>query len=163
MWGLEAHLKLDDMEKAGRAKLILDNEPVDRMFIDRGGGSGMYDRLVEMGYGHRVTLVNFGGKALDPDKFKNRRAEMWDTLREWLESDEEVQIPDLDTLQADMTSAGFKYTSTTQKQLEPKEDIKKRIGKSPDEGDAAALTFAEPVKIIKSSSSRRRLRSGMAA
>ena len=166
-WGLESHLHLDDMAKTGIAKKVLDEEPVDRMFIDRGGGSGMYDRLVEMGYGKRVTLVNFGSKALDPDKYKNRRSEMWDTARAWLESDEDTQIPDKDSLQADLTNVGFKYTSTTQLQLEPKEDVKKRIGKSPDEGDAFCLTFAEPVRITFSKSrsvkrSRRR-RTGMAA
>jgi len=84
-------------------------------------------------------------------------------LRKWLESEEETEIPDVDTLQADMTSPGYKYTSSTQKQLEAKEDIKKRIGRSPDEGDAAALTFAEPVKVTTSGSSRKRRRTGMAA
>jgi len=161
-WGLESHIHLDDMAKAGVARKILEAEPVDMMFIDRGGGSGMYDRLVEMGFGKRVRLVNFGGKAFDPDKYKNRRAEMWDGVRIWLESEEEVQLPDLDTLQADLCAPGYKYTSTTQIQLEAKDEIKKRIGKSPDEGDALALTFAEPVKLIKTSS-RRHKRSGMAA
>ena len=161
-WNIESHHKLDDMAKAGQARMILENEPVDRMFIDRGGGSGMYDRLVEMGFGNRVTLVNFGSKAMDPEHYKNRRAEMWDEIRKWLESDEEVQLPDVDTLQADLTAPGYKYTSTTQKQLEPKEDIKKRIARSPDEGDGLALTFAEPVQIVKTRSKRRR-RSGMAA
>ena len=161
-WNLELHNGLDDMAKAGQARLILDTEPVDCMFIDRGGGSGMYDRLVEMSYGPRVRLVNFGSKAMDPDRYKNRRAEMWDGVRIWLESEEEVQIPDEDILQADLTAPGYKYTSSTQKLLEPKEDIKKRIGKSPDAGDALALTFAEPVRVVKSGSSKRRRRSGMA-
>ena len=160
VWGLEIHNKLDDMAKAGLARKILETEKVDRMLIDRGGGSGMHDRLVEMGFGKRVSLVNFGGKAHDPDKYKNRRAEMWDALREWLESDLATQIPDMDLLQADLTSVSYKYTSTTQLQLEPKSDIKKRIGKSPDVGDALALTFAEPVRIRKTRT--RRKYSGMA-
>jgi len=84
--------------------------------------------------------------AFDPEKYKNRRAEMWDGIREWLESDEETQIPDDDYLQADLVSPGFTYTSNTQLLLEPKKDIKKRIGKSPDAGDALALTFAGPVQ-----------------
>jgi len=146
-WGLETHAKLDDMAKAGLAKHILDTEPVDMMFIDRGGGSGMYDRLVEMTYGDRVKLVNFGHKAFSEKKYKNRRAEMWCELNEWLESEEETQIPDDDYLQSDLTAPGFKYTSLTQKILEKKEDIKSRTGKSPDAGDALALTFAEPVMI----------------
>lgn len=149
MWGLETHAKLDDMEKAGRAKKILDTEPVTKMFIDRGGGSGMYDRLVEMGYEDRVRLVNFGSKALDSDKYYNRRSEMWGELNEWLESDLETEIPDDDYLHGDLVAPGFTYTSTLQKKLERKKDIKKRLKKSPDSGDAAALTFAEPVRVKK--------------
>jgi hypothetical protein len=146
-WGLDKYSKLDDMEKAGRAKKILDTEPVTRMFIDRGGGSGMYDRLVEMGYGDKVRLINFGSNALDKDAYKNRRAEMWGELKKWLESEEETEIPDEDYLQADLVAPGFKYTSTTQLQLEEKSKIKSRTGKSPDGGDALALTFAEPVAV----------------
>lgn len=144
---IESFAKLDDMQKAGRAKRILDNEPVVKMFIDRGGGSGMYDRLVEMGYEKKVSLVNFGHKAIDEKKYKNRRSEMWGDLNEWLESEEKTQIPDDDNLQADLVSAGYEYTSLGQLKLEKKENIKKRLGKSPDSGDAVALTFAEPVRI----------------
>jgi len=149
VWGIETYENLDDMEKAGRAKKILDAEPVTMMFIDRGGGSGMYDRLKEMGYQDRVNLVNFGSRALDPDVYRNRRAEMWGTMKEWFESPEETDIPDSDYLQSDLCAPGFKYTSNSQIQLERKEDIKKRIGKSPDVGDALALTFAQPVAIKK--------------
>ena len=148
-WGLEMFEKLDDMEKAGRARLILDSEPVDRMFIDRGGGSGMYDRLREMGYSERVSLVNFGGRALDSGRYKNRRAEMWGEMKVWLESEEKTQVPDDDYLQADLVAPGYTYTSTTQLLLEKKTEIKKRIGKSPDAGDALALTFAEPVEVYQ--------------
>jgi len=142
---IQLYSKLDDMAKAGYAKKILDDEPVDKMFIDRGGGSGMYDRLKEMGYGKKISLVNFGSTPLDQRKYKNRRAEMWGELNEWLESEEKTELPDDDYLQADLVSVGFKYTSTTQLLLEKKEEVKKRTGKSPDSGDAVALTFAEPV------------------
>lgn len=149
MWGLDVHAKQNDMAKAGLAKKILDSEPVDRMFIDRGGGSGMYDRLVEMGYGEKVSLVHFGGTALDEERYPNRRSEMWGELCEWLESDMETQIPDSDYLHGDLVAPGYTWTSTTQKKLERKKDVKKRLGKSPDGGDAAALTFAEPVGVKK--------------
>ena len=109
----------------------------------------MYDRLVEMGYDERVSLVNFGHKALNEKDYKNRRAEMWGERRDWLESEEETQIPDDDYLQGDLVAPGFKYTSLTQIILEKKEDIKKRIGKSPDGGDALGLTFAEPVRAVE--------------
>jgi hypothetical protein len=148
-WGLEKYQGLDDMAKTGYAKKILDEEPVTMMFIDRGGGSGMYDRLVELGYRNRVKIINFGGKAFDSDRYANRRAEMWGELKKWLESDAETQIPDDDYLHGDLIAPGFKYTSNSQIILERKRDIKKRTRKSPDAGDAIALTFVEPVKVKK--------------
>lgn len=148
-WGIDKYQGLDDMAKTGHAKKILDEEPVTMMFIDRGGGSGMYDRLVEMGYGKRVKIINFGGKALDSDRYANRRAEIWGELKKWLESDAETQIPDDDYLHGDLVAPGFKYTSNTQIILEKKRDIKKRTKKSPDAGDAIALTFAGPVQVKK--------------
>ncbi len=144
-WGIEKYAKLDDMEKAGMAKKILDTEPVSRMFIDRGGGSGMYDRLVELGYNDRISLINFGSGAKNKERYKNRRAEIWGAMKDWLESEEKTQIPDEDSLQADIAAPGCTYTSVSQILLERKRDMKKRTGKSPDEGDALALTFAEPV------------------
>lgn len=65
------------------------------MFIDVGGvGAGVYDRLVEMGYGEIVRPINFGSAPFEPpmkDKDGktgggplNRRAEMWMKSKEWL-------------------------------------------------------------------------------
>lgn len=141
-WGLEKHSKLDDMAKVGMARKILDSEPVTMMNIDRGGGSGMYDRLRELGYGENVSLVNFGWKAVNGKEYKNMRAEMWGGMKSWLELEEGVQIPDSDYLQADLVAPGFTYTSLTQILLEKKSEVKKRTGKSPDGGDGLALTFA---------------------
>ena len=39
----------------------------------------------------------------------------------------------------------FKYDNKGRLQLEEKDEIKKRLGRSPDKADALALTFAEPV------------------
>lgn len=43
------------------------------------------------------------------------------------------------------TAPSYSHTSNGQIQLDPKDKIKKETGKSPDSGDALALTFAEPV------------------
>jgi hypothetical protein len=48
-----------------------------------GLGAGIYDRLQEQGFGSLVEGVNFGAKALEPDRYANRRAEMWDRKRAW--------------------------------------------------------------------------------
>jgi hypothetical protein len=152
---IESRARLDTMQGAGWAKQVIDTLKPARMFIDVGGvGAGVYDRLFEMGYGQIVRAVNFGSAPLEPplpdslDKGGgplNRRAEMWMKSKEWLADVAGVQIPDLDTLQADACAPGYKYDSHTRLQLESKEDIRKRGLRSPDEWDAVALTFAEPV------------------
>jgi hypothetical protein len=75
----------------------------------------------------------------------NRRAEMWLAAKEWLADPAGAQIPDSDSLQADACAPGYRYDSTTRLVLERKEDMRRRSQPSPDEWDAVALTFAEPV------------------
>jgi hypothetical protein len=54
-------------------------------------------------------------------------------------------LPDSDALQADLVSVGYKPTSDGKLLLEKKEDMRKRGVPSPDEADAVALCFSEPV------------------
>jgi len=119
--------------------------------IDVGGlGAGVYDGLKRFGYDDIIRDVNFGGKARNDEKYKNKRAEMWGEMRDWL-GDEPNQIPDDDALQADLITPSYKFDNNQRLQLESKDDIKKRGMKSPDLGDALALTFAfkirEPMRI----------------
>lgn len=154
--GVECRQNLDTMGQVGWIKQVIDSEKPARVFIDVGGvGAGVYDRLLEMGYGDIVVAINFGSSPLEPQPldenkrpkggFLNRRAEMWGKSREWLEEPAGVDIPDSDALQADAMAPGYKYDSLTRLVLESKEDIRKRGLRSPDEWDAVALTFAEPV------------------
>ncbi len=109
---------------------------------------GVIDRLRELGFGEVVTPVNFGGEALDPEMFLNKRAEMWWAMRGWLHCEEgEVSIPDDDTLHKDLSiMPPEKRTSTNRIQLISKNELRKKYRFSPDCGDALALTFAFPVK-----------------
>lgn len=153
---IESRSKLDTMQGAGWAKQVLDKAKPTRMFIDVGGvGAGVFDRLIEMGYGDTVRAINFGSSPLEPPPmdehgkpkggYLNRRAEMWGKSKEWLAEPGGVDVPDSDALQADACAPGYKYDSLTRLVLESKEDIRKRGLRSPDEWDAVALTFAEPV------------------
>jgi hypothetical protein len=144
---------LDTMATAGWCKQIIDAEKPARMFIDVGGvGAGVVDRLREMGFGDTIRAVNFGSSPLEPEPSEgggplNRRAEMWMKGKEWLQDPAGVDLPDLDSLHADITGPGYRYDSNTRVVLEKKEDMRKRGVRSPDEGDAWALTFAEPVDV----------------
>jgi hypothetical protein len=153
---VERRRNLDTMECAGWAKQVIDAEKPARMFIDVGGlGAGVYDRLKEMGYGEVVRAINFGSSPFEPPRVDrdgkqsggplNRRAEMWMKSKEWLQDIAGADIPDSDSLQADACGPGYKYDSHTRLVLESKEDMRRRDVPSPDEWDAVALTFAEPV------------------
>lgn len=112
-----------------------------------GLGAGVYDRLRELMPSRELEGVNFGEKALDAEKYANRRAEMWDLKREWYEDPAGVQVPDSDDFQGDECSiirghGATHFRSNGQLQLESKDHVIERIGYSPDLGDAAALTFA---------------------
>lgn len=143
----ERHHKKDTMSLAGIVKRCIEIERPDRVFIDVGGiGAGVYDRLIELGFAGTVVAVDFGGSAMDTIQYVNRRAEMYGEMSKWLDSPGGVSLPDDDSLQSDMCAAGYSYDSNGALKIEKKEDIKKRIGRSPDLADALALTFAEPVK-----------------
>lgn len=94
-----------------------------------------------------VVGVNFGGTAQAKlaDSTRpgpaNRRAEMYERLRDWLEGPLDVDIPDDDALQSDLV-APKKLWRKNDFLLEAKTDMKKRGVRSPDKADALALTFA---------------------
>ena len=139
----------DQMEIAGHVKRILDYDSYDRCFIDVGMGVGVIDRLREMGY-DEVQAVDFGSKALNQDKYTNKRNEMYGELLEWLK-DYPCRIDDdADETISDLCAVHYKFDSKNRKVLELKSDTKKRLGHSPDSADALALTFAEPVAIWRS-------------
>ena len=159
LFPVERRYKLTTMEGAGWLKQVIDTEKPARLFIDTGGlGVGIYDRLVEMGYGDIVRPVSFGGAPLSPPQIgadgkeigggpKNRRAEIWMASRDWLQQPGGVDVPDDDTLQGDACGPGYSYDSNSRVQLEKKEHMRARGMPSPDGWDAVALTFAEPVAV----------------
>lgn len=145
----------DTMLIAGKvAQLIRLHRPAS-VNIDVGGlGAGIYDRLREMGH-QCVNAVNFGSSPVGmgptgDELYENRRAEMWDVMRDWFNDPAGVQIPDDDTMHGDLTapvwgSGATRHKSNNELVIESKDKIRERLGFSPDLGDAMALTFAMPM------------------
>lgn len=141
------------MEVAGIVARFIEASGPDRVFVDVIGiGAGVYDRLVELGYGSKssggsgqVVAVNVAERAVADDQYVNRRAECWGLMKQWLDSPP-VSLPPTDDWLADLTSVGYTYDSSGRLKLESKEKMRDRGEKSPDLADALSLTFAEPVR-----------------
>lgn len=157
---VESRPKIGTMEALTWLKDVIDRDKPAKMFIDAGGGGDrLFDILQSYGepYESTVVLVNFGGKPqteviVERDGTKragpaNRRVEMWMRSKMWLQQEGGADLPDLDSLQMDAAAPRFSYRTTDQAlELESKEKIRSRGVRSPDEWDAVALTFAEPVR-----------------
>ena len=140
---IKTYQKLDVVQVAHLvAGIIVEKNPA-KVCVDVGGlGAGVYDILVSDGFREVVEAVNFGAKADNPERYVNRRAEMWARVMEWLKSPVPVCLPKVDGLVEDLTAPLKMFDAIGRLQLEAKADIKKRIGRSTDVADALALTFA---------------------
>lgn len=133
----------DTMEVAARVADAYQRWDADACFIDVGGvGAGVYDRCLALNL--NVIPVDFGAKALASERFEDRRSEIWWTMAQWMER---ACLPSkADALKVDLTAPRYTFANKRGRwQLESKDEMKKRGLKSPDEGDALAVTFANPV------------------
>lgn len=130
---------MDNMAVANKAAHLIDLYQPDAVCIDAGQGTGVIDRLREMKY-KQIHEVWFGSDA-EEKEWANKRTEMYARLREWLKGGCIDTDPRLFT---DLTVHEYYYYGKAKDQimLRNKEEIKDLIGRSPDDGDALALTFA---------------------
>lgn len=148
--------------------------------VDLGGGYGgaVTLRLKD----NEVPYVGFNGagkstaKTLDGKlSFVNKRAEAWWKFREELDPDQEggsvIALPPDAELLADLTAPTWQLTARGI-QIEDKNDIRKRLGRSPGKGDAVVMCLSEgnkaaarrvsrnttPPKVVMGHSASRRIR-----
>ena len=112
-------------------------------FVDTTGGYGgeVVSRLRDAG--HLVEPVVFSWKAAD-ERFSNLRSEMWWKLAAWIK--EGAAIPPDTSLLSELCAPTYSNDNAANRlKLESKDEIRSRLGVSPDLADALALTFAFPV------------------
>ncbi len=138
--------KKDNMQVAGNVMTTL--KAGDTGYIDTiGEGAGVYSRLQELGASS--TSVKFSESAdglrdlTGEREFANMRAYCYWALRDALDPnlDGQLALPPDEELTQELTETGWALRSTGKIIIEPKEDIKKRITRSPDKADSLALTF----------------------
>lgn len=111
------------------------------MTIDTVGvGGGVFDRMKEQG----LDVISFvsSGRANRPDKFQNRRAELFWQFRLDLEHGLIDLDPADEKLHNQLMSIKWGVTSTGKIYIESKEDMKDRGVPSPDMADAAVYSTA---------------------
>ena len=145
---IKEYRNINTMEIVGRLIRFVEKHRVTwlEVMVDVIGiGAGVVDRLKEQGY--RVSGINFGIVASEKDKYRNVRAERYWKLREALnpESENPLAIPkEYIKLATELVAIEWFVSSSGKTQVEPKENIKKKLGRSPDHADALALTYGRP-------------------
>jgi hypothetical protein len=140
---------IDTPDGATGANQILEIMGAERapVFVDVVGiGASVYDHLKVIP-GIRATAVNNGASIKGTDKtnqyeFVNMRAASYWRLREALDpaSGEDICLPDTREVRMDLTAPRYSAVGGRIK-VEPKEDIKVRISRSPDDGDAIVMAW----------------------
>jgi hypothetical protein len=128
----------DNMFIANKLAEVISHYNPDAVNIDAGNGTGVIDRVRELGY--KVHEVWFGASATSPE-WANVRTEMWANLRDWLGGgciDQDAR------LFGDLTAPEYHPhgKASDKTMLQSKEALKDLGYRSPDDGDALALTFA---------------------
>ena len=121
-----------------------------------GEGAGVYSRICEVMERDSIRVVSCknseaakyrNGKPYTDItgeyKFKNLRAYLHWCVRDWLNPANgfNAELPPSGSLMEEATSIEWSFASDGSIIIEPKDDIKQRIGHSPDEWDALCNTF----------------------
>ena len=139
---LKVYSQKNTRETAGLVSAQAREHGTRKIAVDEIGiGRGVVDSLDEEGYSY--TGVNVSERSTDPDRYHNLRAELWWNMRELLDPDKDpVALPPDDELLSELASVKYKVDARGAIQIESKEDMKKRLGHSPDRADAVVLAFS---------------------
>lgn len=136
---IEFFSKIELMQLVGWVNLIADEEKPDKIMVDAiGVGAGVFDRLKEMGL--PVVAVNVAEKPTkEPDKFMNKKSEMYWGLRKLFEGGNIKlnKTKNLEKLMAELSVMKFDFSNGKLKIVDPK--------KSPDFADSLALACFGPI------------------
>lgn len=134
----------DTMRTAGELLHELSEKPGSVAIDVIGIGSGVYDKVAEEGANAIPVNVAEASHEIDEagkPKYANLRSEIWDKAAESLNPDnpDALSLPDDQDLIGELSSVKKRYDSKGRLAVESKEDMKKRLGKSPDKADAFCL------------------------
>lgn len=140
-----ASVDIGNRVMARRNEWMRDGSPYDYddvlMFFDDtvGWAHGAVDFLRASGLS--PYAIRFDNKQTSDDRYYNLRCEMWMRMADWIKAG--GSLPPIPGLVPQLTQPTYSFKDG-KFIIESKDQIKKRLGRSPDEADALALTFAIP-------------------
>lgn len=135
----------DLMQTVGKVTALYEKsqytDKPDWIVVDSIGiGAGVVDGLRQNGI--PVRGVNVSEAPSVGDRFMRLRDDLYWRMREWFER-MDVRIPDdCDELIGELVMPRYEYRQNGKIKVESKQELKKRLGRSPDLSDALMLTFA---------------------
>jgi len=153
--GFNSHGQAEHMKTAGIVANIL-KDKTSKAFIDTiGEGAGVYSRLKELELNNAFSckFSESADKLTDITgvyTFINMRAYLFWAIRDWLNPANKTKacLPINDMLVEELTEIRWQFKSNGSIQIESKDDIKARLGRSPDDADTLANTFYPFDRII---------------
>ncbi len=142
---METYSGCDTMQVAGQInRLAYDHQPESLMIDCIGIGSGVVDRLIELGT-EGVIAVNVSLSPHNSERFANKRAELYWGLRERFRLGD-IRIPadrgyQVEKLVEELSAIKYRINSMGKIQLESKDDMRSRGLSSPDHADMLAMLF----------------------
>jgi hypothetical protein len=143
---IKSFSKLSVTSTAGRIQAFADNAYI-HIETDGGLGAAVYDILKSDGVPN-LRPITVGGKTNYRDhskelSFANVRSAMWWNMREMLDPAYglEVCLPPIQEMILDLCTPKYDITRGAIVQIEGKDSLAKRIGRSTDYGDAVCLAF----------------------
>lgn len=146
----ETHNGWNTAQTAGRLKQLAqqfapenaDPRTIPIVVDDDGVGGGVVDQAGP----YRFVGASAAARAFDPSRYPNRRSEVWFTVME-LAKDNLINLSRLpersrQLLRQQALAPRYSLDSRGRRVVEPKEQTKKRLGRSPDDMDALNLAFA---------------------
>lgn len=143
-------------ETAGRLKLVanelgrrcgIDGHQIPIKIDDDGVGGGVTDQA----NGYNFLPVSAASKPIDTEGYPNRRSELWFTVaeraNEGLLDVSRLEPETRRELRRQAMAPTWKLDSQGRRVVEPKDDTKKRLKRSPDDMDALNLSYAPEQKI----------------
>ena len=122
---------------------------IDTIGVGYGVAGHLRDQCREAGLEVDVVSINVAERAQDPTRFINLRVELWWQVGRDLSKDEAWDLAAVDDgVISQLVAPKYSVARGGRIQVEAKDDVRRRIGRSPDDADALLLAFYRPPREV---------------